>query len=202
MPKLRGFQQGLYGYVDVLSINESSMQPQLLPGTLTFLVYEDEEVSKECLPWNVLSISVLSVARGIASEDLDRPNEWRHHESETNVQTEDVQATHWMHSMTTTPEVLCGKLLNLEVTVGVAVSASKCCQILSAQNDHSHVQTPITSKAIVPPLPPPPTTAVCDLPHPSGPSFNEWQWNVSRHNLTPIEPVFDDDAKHEPWPET
>ena len=50
MLKLRGFQQGLYGYVDVLSINESSMQPQLLPGTLTFLVYEDEEVSKECLP--------------------------------------------------------------------------------------------------------------------------------------------------------
>ena len=49
----------------------------------------------------MLSISVLSVARGIASEDLDRPNEWRHHESETNVQTEDVQATHWMHSMTT-----------------------------------------------------------------------------------------------------
>ena len=48
----------------------------------------------------------------------------------------------------------------------------------------------------------PPATAACDLPHPSGPSFNDWQWNVSRHNLTPIEPVFDDDAKHEPWPET
>ena len=29
--------------------------------------------------------------------------------------------------------------MNLEVTVGVAVSASKCSQILSAQNDHSHV---------------------------------------------------------------
>ena len=55
---------------------------------------------KECLPWNVLSNSVLSFARGIASEDLDRPNARRHHESETNVQTEDVQATHWMHSMT------------------------------------------------------------------------------------------------------
>ena len=40
----------------------------------------------------------------------------------------------WQH----TPEVLCGKWLNLEVTVGVAVSASKCYQILSAQNDHSH----------------------------------------------------------------
>ena len=49
MPKLRGFQQGLYGYVDVISINENSMQPQLLPGTLTFLVYEDEEVSKGVL---------------------------------------------------------------------------------------------------------------------------------------------------------
>ena len=50
MLKLRGFQQGLYGYVDVLSISKNSTQPQLLPGTLTFLVYEDEEVSKECLP--------------------------------------------------------------------------------------------------------------------------------------------------------
>ena len=40
----------------------------------------------------------------------------------------------WQH----TPEVLCGKWLNLEVTVGVAVSAGKCSQILSAQNDHSH----------------------------------------------------------------
>ena len=48
----------------------------------------------------MLSNSVLSFARGIASEDLDRPNARRHHESETNVQTEDVQATHWMHSMT------------------------------------------------------------------------------------------------------
>ena len=103
MLKLRGFRQGLYGYVDVLSINESSTQPQLLPGTLTFLVYEDEEVSKECLPWNVPSNSVLSFARGIASEDLDyldRQNTWRHHESETDFQTEDVlQATHWMHSI-------------------------------------------------------------------------------------------------------
>ena len=40
----------------------------------------------------------------------------------------------WQH----TPEVLCGKWLNLEVTVGVAVSASKCSRILSAQDDHSH----------------------------------------------------------------
>ena len=40
----------------------------------------------------------------------------------------------WQH----TPEVLCGKLLNLEVTVGVAASTSKCSQILSAQNDRSH----------------------------------------------------------------
>ena len=100
MLKLRGFQQALYGYVDVLSINESSMQPQLLPGTLTFLVCEDMEVSKESLPWNVLSNSVLFFARGVASEDLDRPNAWRRHESETNVQTQEVlQATHWMHYM-------------------------------------------------------------------------------------------------------
>ena len=42
MLKLRGCQQALYGYVNVLSINESSMQPQLLPGTLTFLVCEDD----------------------------------------------------------------------------------------------------------------------------------------------------------------
>ena len=83
-------------------IRRCSFHQQLLPGTLTFLVYEDEEVSKECLPWSVLSNSVLSFARCVASEDLDRPNAWRHHESETNVQTEDVlQATHWMHSMTT-----------------------------------------------------------------------------------------------------
>ena len=47
MLKLRGFQKGLSGY-DGLSINERSIQPQLLLGTLTFLVYEDEEVSKEC----------------------------------------------------------------------------------------------------------------------------------------------------------
>ena len=83
-------------------IRRCSFHQQLLPGTLTFSVYEDEEVSKECLPWSVLSNSVLSFACCIASEDLDRPNAWRHHESETNVQTEDVlQATHWMHSMTT-----------------------------------------------------------------------------------------------------
>ena len=49
----------------------------------------------------MLSNSVLSFGRGIASEDLDRSNARRHHESETNVQTEEVlQATHWMHSMT------------------------------------------------------------------------------------------------------
>ena len=49
----------------------------------------------------MLSNSVFPFARGIASEDLDRANAWRHHESETNVQTEDVlQTTHWMHSMT------------------------------------------------------------------------------------------------------
>ena len=68
------------------------------------LVNEDEEVSKECLHWNGLSNSVLSFAHGIASEDLGRPNAWRHHESETHVQREDaedvLQATHWMHSMT------------------------------------------------------------------------------------------------------
>ena len=99
MLKLRAFQKGLSGYVAGLPINERSMQPQLLLGTLTFLVYDDEEVSKQCSPWKGLSNSVLSFA-GIASEDLD-PNAWRHHESETNVQTEDVlQATHWMHSMT------------------------------------------------------------------------------------------------------
>ena len=47
----------------------------------------------------MLSNSVLFFARGIASEDLDRPNAWRHHESETNVQTAEVlQATYWMHS--------------------------------------------------------------------------------------------------------
>ena len=51
----------------------------------------------------MLSNPGLSLARGIASEDLDldRPNALRHHESETHVQTEDVlQATHWMHAMT------------------------------------------------------------------------------------------------------
>ena len=51
----------------------------------------------------MLSNPVLSLARGIASEDLDldRPNALRHHESETHVQTEYVlQATHWMHAMT------------------------------------------------------------------------------------------------------
>ena len=57
--------------------------------------------SMECLPWNVLPNSVLSFARGIAWEDLDRPNARRHYESETDIETEDVlQATHWMHSMT------------------------------------------------------------------------------------------------------
>ena len=87
MLKLKGFQQGLSEYVDGLSINQHSMQPQLL-ATLTFS------------PWKGLSNSVLSFAHGIASEDLD-PNAWRHHESETNVQTEDdLQATHWMPSMT------------------------------------------------------------------------------------------------------
>ena len=91
MLKLRVFQQGLYGYVGGLSISHSSF----------FLVYEDEEVSRERLPWNVLSNSALSFAHGIASQDLDRPNTWRHHESETNVQTEDVlQTTHCVHSMT------------------------------------------------------------------------------------------------------
>ena len=75
------------------------MQPQLLPGTLTFFIYE-EDVSKECLPWNVLSNSVISFAHGLASEDLDHPDAWRQHESETHVQTEDVlQSTHWMHWM-------------------------------------------------------------------------------------------------------
>ena len=49
MLNLRGFQQDLYGYVDGLSINERSMQQPLLLGALTFLVYEDEEVSKDCL---------------------------------------------------------------------------------------------------------------------------------------------------------
>ena len=83
MLKLRAFQQGLSGYVDGLSVKHS-MQPLL--ATLTFS------------PWK-LSNSVLSFA-GIASEDLE-PNAWRRHESETNVQTEDdLQATHWMHSMT------------------------------------------------------------------------------------------------------
>ena len=85
--------------------------------------------------------SVLSFARGIASEDLDHPNVWRLHESETHVQTqhpEDVlQGTQWMHSMTAQTRGICGKWLNLEVTVGFAVSASKCSQILSAQNDRS-----------------------------------------------------------------
>ena len=39
----------------------------------------------------------------------------------------------WQHR----PEVFCGKWLNLEVTVGFAVPASKCSQISSAQNDRS-----------------------------------------------------------------
>ena len=67
------------------------------------------------------------------------------------------------------PEVLCGKLLNLEVTVGVAVSASKCSQILSAQNDHSHVQTPTVSlpKRLSHGCPPPPQRqcVICLTPH-------------------------------------
>ena len=185
MPKLRGFQQGLYGYVDVL------------PGTLTF--------NGVLQPWNVLPNSVGSFARGISWEDLDRPNAWRHYESETDIETEDVlQATHWMHSMTAhTPEVLCGKWLNLEVTVGVAVSTSKCSQTSSAQNDHSHGANAYHFQRDWPAV----------APHDSSVWFasplraifqrlNDWQWNVFRHNLTPIEPVFDDDAKHEPWPET
>ena len=98
MLKLKGFQQGLSGYVDGLSINEHSMQPQLL-ATLTFS------------PWKGLSNSVLSFAHGIASEDLD-PNAWRHHESETNVQTEDdLQATHWMHSMTAHTQGILWKMI-------------------------------------------------------------------------------------------
>ena len=40
----------------------------------------------------------------------------------------------WQH----TAEVLCGKWVDLGVAVGFAVSASKCSQISSAQNDHSH----------------------------------------------------------------
>ena len=60
----------------------------------------------------MLSNSVLSFAPGIASEDLDRPNAWRHHESETNVQTEDVlQATHWMHSMTAHTRAIVWKII-------------------------------------------------------------------------------------------
>ena len=111
MLKLRGFQKGLSGYVDGLSINER-MQPQLLLGTLTFLVYEDEEVSKECSPWKGLSDSILSFAHGIASKDLDRPNAWRHHESETNVQTDDaLQATHWMDSMTAHAQGILWKMI-------------------------------------------------------------------------------------------
>ena len=59
-----------------------------------------------------LSNSVLSFAHGIASEDLDRPNACRHHESETNVQTEDaLQATHWMHSMTAHTQAILWKMI-------------------------------------------------------------------------------------------
>ena len=106
MLDLKGFQQGLSGYVDGLSIKHS-IQPLL--ATLTFS------------PWKGLSNSVLSFAHGIASEDLD-PNAWRHHESETNVQTEDVlQATHWMHSMTAHAQGILWKWLNIKVRVGVAV---------------------------------------------------------------------------------
>ena len=77
-------------------------------GTLTFLVYDDEEVSKQCSPWKGLSNSVLSFAHGIASGDLDLPNATRHHESET----EDVlQATHWMHSMTAHTQGILWKMI-------------------------------------------------------------------------------------------
>ena len=55
---------------------------------------------------------MLSFAHGIASEDLDRPNACRHHESETNIQTEDVlQATHWMHSMTAHTQGILWKMI-------------------------------------------------------------------------------------------
>ena len=139
MLKLRGFQQALYGYVDVLSINESSMQPQLLPGTLTFLVCEDEEVSKECLPWNVLSNSVLVFVRGVATEDLDRPNAWRHHESETNVQTAEVlQATHWMHYMAAHTQGIVWKMIESRSRSWL------CC--LRKQMLSKFVQTPVASK--------------------------------------------------------
>ena len=109
----------------------------------------------------------------------------------------------WQH----TPEVMCGKWLNLEVAVGVAVSANKCSQILSAQNHHSHSANAYHFQSDWP------TVALHDgsgviylAPQGHLSTTNDWQWNVAkRHNLTPIEPVFDDDdgdAKHEPWPET
>ena len=205
MLKLRGFQQGLYGHVDVLSINKSSMQPQLLPGTLTFLVYEDEEVSKECLPWNVLSNSVLSFARGIASEDIDRPNAWRHHESETNLQREDVlQATYWMHSITAHSPGIVWKMIESRSYGWL------CCfrkQMLSnfvtSKRPFPLCKRLSHPKRLTQCCPPRLQRVICLTPQGSGPSFNDLQWNVSRHNLTPIEPVFnDDDAKHEPWPET
>ena len=107
MLKLRGFQQGFSGYVMVFPSSHS------MPSWYAdFLVYDDEEVSKEFSPWKGLSNSVLSFAHGIASEDLDHPNAWRHHESETNVQTEDVlQATHWMHSMTAHTQGILWKMI-------------------------------------------------------------------------------------------
>ena len=157
MLKLRGFQQALYGYVDVLSINESSMQPQLLPGTLTFLVCEDEEVSKECLPWNVLSNSVLVFVRGVASEDLDRPNAWRHHESETNVQTAEVlQATHWMHYMAAHTQGIVWKMIESRSRSWL------CC--LRKQMLSKFVQTPVASKAISPTLPSRRQRVICLTP--------------------------------------
>ena len=109
----------------------------------------------------MLSISVLSVARGIASEDLDRPNEWRHHESETNVQTEDVQATHWMHSMTTRGIVW--KIIEFRS------HGWRCCFRKQMLSNFVSAKRPfpranaycITSKAIVPRLPPPPPQRQC-----------------------------------------
>ena len=185
MLKLRGFQQGLYGYVDVLSINESSMQPQLLPGTLTLLVYQDEEVSKECLPWNVLSNSVLSCARGIASEDLDRPNAWRHHESETNLQREDVlQATHWMHSITAHSRGIVWKMIE---------SRSRgwlCCFCKQRLSNFVRSERPFPRckrlslpKRLTQLCPRRRQRVICLTP-------NNWQRNASRHNLPPIEHLF------------
>ena len=104
MLKLRGFQQGL----SVFPSTSIRFSHRSFFGTLTFLVYDDEEVSKQCSPWKGLSNSVLSFAHGIASGDLDLPNATRHHESET----EDVlQATHWMHSMTAHTQGILWKMI-------------------------------------------------------------------------------------------